>query len=145
MGDSHTHLSQACDAMDELPGTRLVHRSRFIKTQPVGPINQAVFLNAAVVMETNLSPSGLLKSLNAIELKHGRDDLTSRVKWGPRPLDLDIIFYDSLVYDEEDLVIPHPLMHERWFVLKPLAEIVPDWVHPILGLTVVQMLDNVKP
>jgi len=58
---------------------------------------------------------------------------------------LDIIFYDSLVYDEEDLVIPHPLMHERWFVLKPLAEIVPDWVHPILGLTVVQMLDNVKP
>ena len=145
MGDRASHLFAARVALSELPNTALLAFSQILETQPVGPIEQKAFFNAAAVIRTELSSRELLEQLSRIEAQRGRDHIEARIKWGPRPLDLDIIFYDQQVINEDDLTIPHPLMHERWFVLKPLCEIVPDWVHPILGQTVEQMLAKVKP
>jgi 2-amino-4-hydroxy-6-hydroxymethyldihydropteridine diphosphokinase len=145
MGDRHEHLSHAREALGNLPEMKSVVMSPVYETQPVGPIQQQPYLNAAAVIQTQLSPRRLLEQLNAIETQQGRDSLTTRVKWGPRPLDLDILFYDQQIIDEPGLLIPHPRMHERWFVLKPLNDIAPDWVHPTLLQTVAQLLQKVKP
>lgn len=145
MGDRHAHITQACDKMGRLPGCQMIRCSSSIQTQPVGPITQEPYLNAAAMIQTSLSPKTLLKHLNTIEHEHGRSSLDTRVKWGSRPLDLDIIFFGQIICNETGLMIPHPLMHQRWFVLKPLHEIAPDWIHPTLGLTVSQMLANVNP
>lgn len=145
MGDRHGHLSSACAAIGRLPDTSLVQSSCFIETEPVGPIDQESFLNAAILIHTSLSPRQLLDALHVIEQEQGRQSEAIRVKWGPRPLDLDIIFYDQLICNEPGLIVPHPLMHERWFVLKPLSEIASDWVHPTLGQTVSQLLAKVNP
>tara|TARA_B100001123_G_C15204883_1_gene984836 strand:+ start:520 stop:789 length:270 start_codon:yes stop_codon:yes gene_type:complete len=79
-----------------------------------------------------------------IEIQSGRGGFRTRVKWGPRTLDLDILLYDNLVISEDDLVIPHPHMHERWFVLKPLSDLAPDIIHPLLGKKVRELLVNVE-
>jgi len=108
-------------------------------TEPWGLKNQPDFANMAVEAFTELEPLELLCLLKKIEKNMGRKPT---VKYGPRIIDIDIIFYDALVYKSEKLTIPHPLMHERYFVLKPLSEIAPDFVHPVLNLTVKELLDN---
>ena len=112
----------------ETEETHVVNVSGFLETKPVGPVEQPDYLNAAAELRTLLTPGELLATLHAIEQEHGR---TREVHWGPRTLDLDLLMYDQLVTDDPSLVIPHPRMMERRFVLQPLCEIAPWLVHPL--------------
>ncbi len=124
LGDRRANLERALAAIAELPGTRVRKTSSFIETPPVGgPGGQPAFLNAAAEIETALAPRDLLCALHDIEFRLGR---TRTVPWGPRPIDLDILLWGRERMDLPDLVVPHPHMHYRRFVLEPLAEIAPD-------------------
>lgn len=113
--------------------------SEFYRTQPVGYTEQDWFVNAAALVETEMRPQDLLIRLLGIEEKMGR---IRTIKWGPRLIDLDLLFYDNVVIREEDFSIPHPFLDQRRFVLVPLADVAPDWAHPLTGLTTVEMLDS---
>lgn len=108
-------------------------------TEPVGFLHQPPFVNGAALLQTELGPLPLLEALLATERAFGRDRANAAPK-GPRTLDLDLLLYDDLVLDEPALTLPHPAMHERRFVLAPLAEIAPTWAHPRLGCTVGDLL-----
>jgi 2-amino-4-hydroxy-6-hydroxymethyldihydropteridine diphosphokinase len=113
--------------------------SGFQRTAPVGNIDQPDFLNAATLLETALAPEALLLSLLEIEKQMGRDRTSSAPK-GPRIIDLDLLLYGSRVIESTSLVLPHPAMHQRAFVLGPLAEIAPGMMHPVLLKTVSELL-----
>lgn len=135
VGDRRAHLLAAVDAASRLPGTRVVAVSSFRDTSPVGPVAQDDFLNAAMLLETALSPVDLLAALHAIESARGRRRETE-VRWGPRTLDLDLLIHGDEVVEGPSLTLPHPRLHERGFVLEPLEEIAPDLMVPGLGRSV---------
>lgn len=137
MGDKTGRIKTALQRLGRLPGSRLTAVSPFYKTQPVGQIDQDWFVNAAALIETALSPRELLKALLGIEREMGR---VRTEKWGPRLIDLDLLFFGQQIIDEPDLEAPHPRLDKRRFVLKPLSDVTPDWVHPVLGLTPGEML-----
>jgi 2-amino-4-hydroxy-6-hydroxymethyldihydropteridine diphosphokinase len=130
LGDREQNLRAALDLLNATPGVRVTRVSSFLENPAVGgPPGSPPFLNAAAELETTLEPRPLLARLLEIERHLGRE---RREKWGPRPIDLDLLLYADRVIDEPDLKVPHPLMHERRFVLQPLAEIAPGAVHPVL-------------
>lgn len=129
LGDKKSHLDFAIHALSREKGTYVTDISSYKETAPVGYLDQPYFLNAAVCVKTILSPEELLKKIQEIELEDHRE---REIHWGPRTLDIDIIYYDDIIYQSETLCIPHIRMHERNFVLSPLCEIAPNIVHPIL-------------
>jgi len=120
-------------------GITVVRQSSLIETEPWGMTGQPHFINMAAEVETELLPQQLLSLLMRIETKMGRN---RTVKWGPRIIDLDILMYDDLRIETENLVIPHPLLHERDFVLGPLSEIAPDKIHPVLNKTIRKLFEE---
>lgn len=128
-------------ALDLLSGEQIfvTKRSSLYETKPWGPQDQPKFINMVVEVETDMEPKRLLERLKEIEKRLGRQD---SYKWGPRVIDLDLLFYDDLVIETPELQVPHPLMHEREFVLRPLAEMAPDKVHPVLKKTIKELLQN---
>ncbi|MCE9590880.1 MAG: 2-amino-4-hydroxy-6-hydroxymethyldihydropteridine diphosphokinase [Planctomycetes bacterium] len=144
VGDRHAHVSMVRDALPKLPGTALVAFSPVYETDPVGPMPQEKYLNAAALLETTLPPADLLRELRAIEARTGRPPVAQRVHWGPRTLDLDILLYGDQVICNDELTIPHPRLHERWFVLKPMADLDPAAIHPLLHKTIGELLAAVE-
>lgn len=129
---------RAAIARLEAAGVQLTALSPVYETEPWGLAEQPAFLNMAAAGKTTLEPAALLRLLKQVETELGRQPAE---RWGPRLIDLDLLFYDDLVLDEEELVVPHPHLHERAFVLVPLAEIAPQLPHPRLGLPVVALRD----
>ena len=136
-GDRSANLSEALRRVQALG--RLTAVSSFHDTDPVGYRNQPRFLNAAALIETRLSPQQLLAGLLSIELAMGRDRAASPPK-GPRVIDLDLLFYGDEIITTPDLTLPHPSLHEREFVLAPLAEIAPTLEHPTLRRCIEDLL-----
>ena len=141
IGDSEAYLKEAIDKLDHLSTSRVEKVSSFLVTAPYGVTDQPDFLNGCLKLQTLLYPGELLRELNRIEQEAGRERI---IHWGPRTLDLDIIFYDDLICEEDDLCIPHIEMHKRCFVLKPLEEIAPYNRHPVTGKTVREMLGELE-
>lgn len=138
MGDREAFIRNALDILNSKSHTKICKISDFINTKPYGGVEQEDFLNGAVELKTLLSPKNLLALLHELEQAAGRE---RTLRWGPRTLDLDILFYDKLVYEDEELLIPHIDLQNRYFVLKPLSEIAPNYRHPLTGQTVSQMLE----
>ena len=125
LGDKRAMLTGALARLDATPGIRVTARSRFYRTPPWGDTNQDWFLNAAAALDTTLSPADLLAACLQVERQLGR---VRERKWGPRSIDIDVLAYGQEAVDDPDLVLPHPFVLERAFVLKPLADIAPDLV-----------------
>lgn len=139
MGDREGYLSGALEAMKVHPLMEVKKVSNWIVTKPYGGVEQEDFLNGAVQIETLLEPEELLEELHKIENAAGRE---RNVHWGPRTLDLDILFYDKLQLESEELVIPHPDLENRRFVLEPMVSIAPYLRHPVTGKSMKQLLDE---
>ncbi|MCR4895317.1 MAG: 2-amino-4-hydroxy-6-hydroxymethyldihydropteridine diphosphokinase [Lachnospiraceae bacterium] len=136
LGDSRALLEEAVEKLGRASHTKVVKVSDLIVTKPYGGVEQPDFLNGAVEISTILSPTELLDFLHEIEQEAGRERL---VHWGPRTLDLDILFYDDLVLRTKDLTIPHADLHNRSFVLNPMMELDPGFRHPVLGRTIAEL------
>lgn len=142
MGDKVQYISGAIRALTAHPQIKVMKVSDLIQSKPYGVTDQESFLNGALEIETLLEPEELLDAL------HDMEDAAGRVRvrrWGPRTLDIDIIFYDKLIYESDNVVIPHPDMQNRDFVLDPLSTLAPYYRHPILGKTVMQLYQELGP
>ncbi len=139
LGDKRKNLDDAVRLLSEARGIDAVRVSSYYETEPVGYVEQEPFLNAAARIETTLSPNELLDVCHEIENQLGR---VRTVRWGPRTIDLDILLFGDSIIDMPELEIPHPLMHERAFVLEPLCELDPDVLHPVLKKTTKELLKN---
>ena len=141
-GDREAHLVAALQALSRIDAVAVLRCSSLFDSAPVGP-SQPRFLNAVVALECCLPPLRLLTILKRIEEDLGRRRDGER--WGPRPIDLDILVWDGEVVAEPHLQVPHLELHKRRFALEPLAEIAPELQHPVLGVTVKEMLSHLAP
>ncbi|MDE7276181.1 MAG: 2-amino-4-hydroxy-6-hydroxymethyldihydropteridine diphosphokinase, partial [Lachnospiraceae bacterium] len=141
VGNRPKYIKDAIETLDSDEKCRVIRSSELIRSRSYGDVEQGDFFNGAVLMRTLYTPEELLDRLHEIEDASGRQ----RVKhWGPRTLDLDIIFYDDLVLYTDTLQIPHVDMQNRDFVLEPLSQITPYKVHPVFGKTVIQLYEEVQ-
>lgn len=141
LGDRRATIEAAFRSIEALPRTRVDRRSTLIETEPVGPAGQGPYLNGTARLLTDLSARELLDHLLEIERELGRERSPDS-RWGARTIDLDILLWGELIVDEPSLTIPHPRLHERGFVLVPLAEIDPDVVVPTLARRVQDLLND---
>lgn len=141
MGDRQAYVKHGVSALQQLKDCRVISVSKIIETMPYGVLEQADFLNGCMKIQTLLFPEELLDVLHDIEHSVNR---VKEGKWGPRTLDLDIIFYDNEIIDTAELKIPHVDMHNRDFVLEPLAQIAPNYYHPVFHKTVSILLDELE-
>ena len=138
LGDRLANLQAARDGLP--PAVRLVASSPVYETKPWGFADQPDFLNQVLKGETELEPQALLDYLKSLEIRLGR---TPSIHYGPRLIDVDILFYDQLILKTPDLTLPHPHLHERAFVLVPLADLAPNLYHPLLGRTIRALLTDI--
>ena len=131
LGNRLQQLNVAITRLAEIAGNILAI-SDFYETTSWGYESPNQFLNAAIQIETSLSPHALLSTIQQIEHEMGRMSKSQDLQYTDRPIDIDILMYDNLILQTPDLVLPHPLMHERLFVLQPLSEIAPNLIHPVL-------------
>lgn len=141
MGDREGHIERGLAMLGATSGIRVEKSSEIIRTTPYGGVEQEEFLNGVVALKTYLSPRELLQILHEIEASENRERVQH---WGPRTLDLDILFYDSLVMDEEELCIPHIDLQNRDFVLLPMMELAPYKRHPVTGKSIQEMLTELR-
>ncbi len=141
LGDKLSQCERAVSEILKVNNHKVLARSSLFKAQPVGYTPQDWFVNGVLKIETDLDPPELLRTLKTIESKLGR---TETFRWGPRAIDLDILFFDDIEIDTEELQIPHPQIQNRQFVLIPLAEIDRSLVHPVLKKTIQQLLNDSK-
>ncbi len=151
LGDRAGHLAAAISALEALPGVLSVESAPVYETEPVGSPDlsglrgeQDNFLNTVALVKTTLSAKDLLAACHRIEAGRGRDRASETARNMPRTLDLDIVLFGDDVIAEDGLVVPHPRMHQRWFVLKPLSDLSPDVVHPVLKKTAQQLLAELE-
>ena len=143
LGDRLDNIEKAISLLSKIEGVTVKRRSRIYETEPEGgPQHQGDYFNLVLELESGLSARELLKALKSIEQGLGRG--YSKERWSAREIDLDILLYSDSVIESDDLRIPHPLMHKRFFVLKPLSDLAPGARHPVLGLTVSDMLEALK-
>jgi 2-amino-4-hydroxy-6-hydroxymethyldihydropteridine diphosphokinase len=131
LGDRESALRRALELLAATPGIELLRASSVRETEPIGPVEQPRFLNAAAAIETGLSPRALLDCL--LEIERGLGRTRDGPRFGPRTLDLDLLLYGNCIVDEPGLAVPHPRLHERRFALEPLTELDPDLVVPGRG------------
>jgi 2-amino-4-hydroxy-6-hydroxymethyldihydropteridine diphosphokinase len=131
LGDRGATIEAAVELLDAVADVRVVARSTLRETEPWGPVEQPPYLNGAIVVDTTLAPRALLDALLEIERRLGR--VRDGERWGPRTIDLDLLLYEDEVIDEPGLELPHPRLHERAFVLEPLAELDPTLEVPGRG------------
>lgn len=141
LGEKRENLEEAIRLLASREDIRLIKVSQFYQTKPVGYIDQDNFVNCAFYIKTLLEPKELMELLLNIEKELKRERI---VKWGPRTVDLDIIFYDNLISSDDFIVIPHPRVHLRQFVLKPLCDIAPFYIHPLLNKRVISMSEELQ-
>lgn len=140
LGDRLAHLHKAVQALQDTPGIQVTRVSSVYETEPWGFLDQPRFLNQVIELETDIPALDLLPIMKQMERDLGR---TPNFKNGPRVIDLDIILYGDQIIEQEGLIIPHPHVEERAFVLVPLADLVPEFVHPLLGKTIRQLEDEI--
>ncbi|MCC5425056.1 2-amino-4-hydroxy-6-hydroxymethyldihydropteridine diphosphokinase [Clostridium botulinum] len=140
MGEKESYIKRALEKIEER-GIEIIKVSSIYETEPYGVLDQDSFLNGVVKIETNLTPEDLIGELLNIEKQLDR---VRERRWGPRTIDLDIIFYDDLIINEKNLVIPHKDMENREFVLKPLCDIDENFIHPVLKKSVRELYDELK-
>ncbi len=139
IGNRIENIKRALALLNEKEAFTLLQTSSCYRTAPVGYEAQEWFANAVAAGETSLPPLELLKQLQSIEKEMGRKTL---FKWGPRNIDLDLLFYGDRIVEERDLTVPHPFADQRRFVMEPLVEIMPEGVHPVLQITFREILDR---
>jgi len=137
LGNRMLYINTALHRLEEESVGKIILKSSVYETSPWGFTDQPDFLNQVAVIETSLKPMELLKKLKKIEKELGR---TTSGKWQQRTIDIDILFYDEIIFESGDLIIPHPFLHKRKFTLVPLVEIMPDFVHPALKKKMTELL-----
>ncbi len=146
LGDRAAHIAAARKGLANLPDTALLGNAPVYETKPVGgPAGQQEYYNSASVLDTRLEPADLLRAAQALERELGRRRELETIRWGPRVIDIDILLYEDRIVDEPGLAIPHPRLAARAFALTPLADIDGDILHPVLDLTVRELLERIDP
>jgi 2-amino-4-hydroxy-6-hydroxymethyldihydropteridine diphosphokinase len=140
LGDREKNCSRSVDFLEK-NGIVIRQESSLYETIPWGLRDQPLFLNMVIKVETELKPQELLELLKNVEIEVGREKSS---RWGPRIIDLDILLYDDIALNEETLTVPHPYLHKRDFALIPLCEIAPDVKHPVLQLTMRELLQMLR-